>query len=230
MIFEWYNCAKQSVFKTCDHNEVNVFDHRVTNKLSSENFINDTNGSHSCSMKRHFSSPCLPRRKLSQRSANSSHSNSLSLAIIHPQGLISSQWAHQNYYSSSTCLYYPISLLSPPFCHSLPISHLVSRPFTFRCETFQALFFLLLSSSKIISHTVYHWSHCIVFLPPGPWCVELPVYLTEQSYEWEIRCEILPICTQLLDKIMINSGILLKIVDNRSFIKRKMQRLLGIEL
>ena len=36
------------------------------------------------------------------------------ITMIHPQELISSQWAHQNYYSSSTCLYYPISLLSPP--------------------------------------------------------------------------------------------------------------------
>lgn len=84
----------------------------------------------------------FPQRKLSGPSANSSPSNSLPVAIIHPQGLISSQWAHQNYYSSSTCLYYPISLLSLPFGLSLPISHLV-RLFTFHYESFQAFYFTL---------------------------------------------------------------------------------------
>lgn len=114
----------------------------VANKLFLVNLINDTKSLQSCfcRMRGRISSSCLPQRKLSQLLASSSYSNSLSLAVIHPQGLISSQWAHQSYYSSSTCLYYPISLLSPPFCHSLPISHLVSEPFTFRYKTFLVLF------------------------------------------------------------------------------------------
>lgn len=78
-------------------------------------------------------------------------------------------------------------------------------------------------------HTQFTTGHFVLCF--YPWCVEFPVHLTtDKSYEWEIGCGILLIYTQLLDKIMINSGILLKIVDNRSFIKSKMQRLVGTEL
>lgn len=93
--------------------------------------------------------PRLPSSKLARSRANSSRRNSLSLVIIHPRGLISSQWAHQNYCSffcPSLLSNFPVSLplslsSSPPLIANQPPCE--RPPFIFRHETFRGFCYAL---------------------------------------------------------------------------------------